>query len=97
MLKAGGVSLTRQPKVEVPLGLWEELFLLTMSGAACFINAAFILKTALRFTTRSIHRRQRSLQIPGQSGTLNVGSIRHCQRSRLQDVRQKFSQAYPSR
>lgn len=97
MLKVGGVSLTRQPKVEVQLRLWEELFLLIMSGAACFINAAFILKTTLHFTTRSILRWQRSLQITGQSGTLNVGSIRHRQWSRLQDVRQKFSQPHPSR
>lgn len=96
MLKAEGVSLTRQPKVEVQLSLWEELFLL-MSGAARFINAALILKMALRFTTRSILRRQWSLQIPGQSGMLNVGSIRRRQWSRLQDVRQKFSQPYPSR
>lgn len=81
MLKAGGVSLPRQPTVAVLISARVEIRLFGMDHFSC----------------RSVVRQLESLQIPSQSGRLDVGSIRHRQQSRLQDVRPKFSQPYPCR
>lgn len=62
MLKAGGVSLPRQPKAEVLISVLVYRSRTNMTD---------------RFAYRSILRWLESVQIPGQSGTLDVGSIRH--------------------